>query len=301
MTHIKPFLFVCFFGMLSTFAQDFQGIAVYESKTSIGDDFGPPDMPESRKQEIRERMRRAMERTFELNFDKTSSTYEEEEKLETPGTQGRGGMRMGFLASGSGTYYKNVQDQAYVRQSEMFGKMFLIKDSLPQWEWVLGSETKKIGNYTCYKATTIKKEADMTDRFRRMRPRRADSRPGGDPAKKDTIQKNSTSSNSFLSQMEPPKAQEITVWYTPEIPISQGPGTYWGLPGLILEVNDGRTAILCSKLILNPKEEVEIEAPTKGKQVTQKEYDDLMSKKMEEMSERFRNRRRGGNSGRIRG
>jgi GLPGLI family protein len=26
-----------------------------------------------------------------------------------------------------------------------------------------------------------------------------------------------------------------------------------GLPGLILEINDGKTVILCSKIVLNPK------------------------------------------------
>ncbi|MFA7687492.1 MAG: GLPGLI family protein [Moheibacter sp.] len=30
---------------------------------------------------------------------------------------------------------------------------------------------------------------------------------------------------------------EMTVWYTPEIPYSQGPYLYWGLPGLILKID----------------------------------------------------------------
>jgi GLPGLI family protein len=36
------------------------------------------------------------------------------------------------------------------------------------------------------------------------------------------------------------------------------------LPGLILEVNDGRT-VVCVKVILNPKVKTDIKAPTKGK------------------------------------
>lgn len=76
-----------------------------------------------------------------------------------------------------------------------------------------------------------------------------------------------------------------------------------GLPGLILEVNDERTAILCSKIILNPKEKIEIKAPSKGKVVTQEEYNAIMVEKMKEMSEQFRNgnRRGGGDRIRIRG
>ena len=58
-----------------------------------------------------------------------------------------------------------------------------------------------------------------------------------------------------------------------------------GLPGLILEVNDGKTIVLCSKIVLNSKDKVEIKAPTNGKEVKQKEYDDIVLKKMEEMRE----------------
>ena len=82
-----------------------------------------------------------------------------------------------------------------------------------------------------------------------------------------------------------PKENTITAWYCPEIPVNQGPENYWGLPGLILEVNDGKTVILCSKLVLNSKEKVEIKPASKGKVVTQKEYDETVKKKMEEMRE----------------
>ena len=82
-------------------------------------------------------------------------------------------------------------------------------------------------------------------------------------------------------------AKEITVtaWYCPEIPVNQGPDEYWGLPGLIMEVNDGKTVIMCSKLVMNVKDKIEIKAPTGGDKVTQKEFDDIMMKKMKEMSE----------------
>ena len=82
-----------------------------------------------------------------------------------------------------------------------------------------------------------------------------------------------------------PKENTITAWYCPEIPINQGPENYWGLPGLILEVNDGKTVMLCTKIVMNSKEKVAIKAVGKGKQVTQKEYDEIVKKKMEEMME----------------
>ena len=57
-----------------------------------------------------------------------------------------------------------------------------------------------------------------------------------------------------------------------------------------------RTTILCSKIVLNPKEADKIEAPDKGKEVTREEYNKIVKEKMDEMRENFRGRggRRGG-------
>ncbi|MEO1011808.1 MAG: GLPGLI family protein [Bacteroidota bacterium] len=288
-----------FLMMSSAFSQDFKGVATYRAKTSINADLDGRPIPEERKQRIRENLKRAMNRTYTLTFDRIQSIYEQEEELDAPtgNSQGRG-FRLMPGSMGGGSLYKNIQQQGYSNQREMFGKNFLIKDSLAVWEWQLGSETKKIGNYTCYKATVEKKpDTLMFDRFRRMF-RRGRDRQGETP--RDSIQKDSSRTGILTARMEEPQTQVITAWYTPEIPISQGPGPYWGLPGLILEVNDGRTAILCSKLELNPKGKLKLEEPTKGKVVGQKEYDAIMAEKMEEMSQRFRNgNRRGGSGGRI--
>lgn len=293
-THILTLGILLF--SLFTHAQDFQGVATYQSKSSFDFDLDSRQMSEEQKERIRQRMKSAMERSYELRFNRTQSTYEQEERLAAPSTGQGGGMRFAFSGAGGGAYFKDVKKQEYLNQSDMFGKMFLVRDSLQQWEWQMGSETKKIGNYTCYKATAIRKQdTSMTNRFRRMFRR---GKGNNDTQEKDSIQQDSTKEGtSLLSRIEAPTDQVITAWYTMEIPVSQGPGPYWGLPGLILEVNDGRTAILCSKLVLNPEEVVEIKAPAKGKEVSQAEYNELMAEKMEEMSERFRagNRRPGGN------
>ena len=84
----------------------------------------------------------------------------------------------------------------------------------------------------------------------------------------------------------------MIAWYSPQIPLSQGPLEYWGLPGLILEVNVGNTAILCSKIIMNPGERSKIKAPEKGKIVTKTEYQEIISGKMQEMRNN-RGRQRG--------
>ena len=98
-----------------------------------------------------------------------------------------------------------------------------------------------------------------------------------------------------MDEIEMPKDITVIAWYSPEIPINNGPENYWGLPGLILEINDGKTTILCSKIVLNAKEKVQIKAPTKGSEISQKEYDETVIKKMEEFREM--NQGRGGNNG----
>ncbi|RDI52373.1 GLPGLI family protein [Flavobacterium glaciei] len=271
-------------------AQEFQGMAVYESKTSTSDFKtrmeGNKDMTPDMQKMIEERMKKMFEKTFILNFNKTASIYKEEEKLEAS-AQGGGFRMMSSFAGGGGTYYKNVKDKQYSNDKEFMGKEFMIKDSLTSLNWKMEAETRVIGGYTCYKATAIKKPS-ATD-FRNMRPRKEQSEI------KDSAKPAEEKKTNFLDAIEVPKEIVITAWYTPEIPVSQGPEGYWGLPGLILEVNDGRTTILCSKVVLNPKDKVEIKAVAKGKVVSQKEYDDAVIKKMEEFREM--NQGRGGNGG----
>jgi len=291
------FITICLIHFSILQAQDFQGKAIYHSKTSVADfNFGGREMSEEQKKRITERLKEQSEKTFILTFDKTAAIYEEEEKLETPGREngGRGRFRFGDFSGGK--LYKNIKDQNYAKESEMFGKVFLIKDDLKQLNWTMGSETKKIGNYTCYKATAIQ-AIDSTD-FQTLRRKRDQERRNENTAKKDTTQ----NKTRIFKETEAVKEIEITAWFTPEIPVSQGPGEYWGLPGLILEVNAGNTVLLCTKIVLNADEKVEIKAPAKGKVISQQEYNETLLTKMEEMSERFRggNRGPGGNSNRGR-
>ncbi|MET3027247.1 GLPGLI family protein [Flavobacterium sp. UW10123] len=266
--------------------KDFQGMAVYESKTQapkFEGMRGNRDITPEMQKNMEERMKKMLEKTFILNFDKAASIYKEEEKLEAPGQQ-QGGFRVmfGSLTGGGGTFYKDVKAKTYTVDKEFMGKEFLVVDSLPKLEWKLEQETKQIGGYNCFKATAVK-QASKTD-FRNFRPKNNDD-------KKDEVKKTSgETKTNFADNFEIPKEIVVTVWYTPEIPINQGPENYWGLPGLILEINDGTTTILCSKIVLNAKDKVEIKPSKKGKVISQKEYDETVIKKMEEFREMNRGR-----------
>lgn len=276
---------------IATAQKDFQGMAVYESKTSTADfakNFeGNKEITPEMKTQIMERMKKMFEKTFILNFDKSASIYKEEEKLDAPGQNGGGRMMASFMGGG-GTYFKNVKEKQYTVDKEVFGKEFLIKDSLPNLKWVLTDESKKIGDYTCFKATAVKEASKSDFRNYRRKEEKKKETVKTEEAKKDekaTTEKKDEKKTNFFDEIDLPKEITVTAWYCPEIPVNQGPDEYWGLPGLIMEVNDGKTVIMCSKLVMNVKDKVEIKAPTGGDKVTQKEFDDIMIKKMKEMQE----------------
>lgn len=87
----------------------------------------------------------------------------------------------------------------------------------------------------------------------------------------------------------------IEAWFTPQIPVPGGPGPYGGLPGMILvvSVDNGHIKYFATDIALGDVEEGLIRRPEKGDEMSQKEYDDMVAEKTEEMRKRFGGRRRG--------
>ena len=266
MKKIIIFLLI-FTASFSALGQDFQGKAYYMSKTKVNDNFGS-DMPPERRQRILERMKANLEKNYELDFDRTGSLFYEEQRLDV----GRGDSRfnfMSFMNPIQGLLYKELATKTYINQVELFGKFFLIKDTLPQPKWALSGESKKIGNYTVYKATLSQEVAQQVFQFGRQ----SDNEENREPAMKTV---------------------NITAWFTPQIPVSTGPAKHGGLPGLILEVSDGTTTMLCTKVVINPKEKIKIKTPSKGSVVGSEDYEKIRRDKIAEMREMFQRNRRGG-------
>lgn len=248
--------------------QDFLGKAEYFSKkmpskkgqNAFSDDKKQID-PEFEKI-VQDAVKRASEKEFLLTFNKTQSLYEEQKSLEKP--QMTDGMSVSISYSTAGKKYINTKEQSSIVEDEIFGKEFLIVEPLVQPEWKLINESKKIGEYNCFKAELVipvsQKQLEAYEEF----------------LKKEEIK-------PALFKMDEPKDQVITVWYTPEIPVSFGPDNYWGLPGLILEVNDGRYIILCSKVTLSNNDKTKIKAPNTGEKVSRKKFDEIYKKKYDSM------------------
>ena len=258
-------------------SQDFQGKAYYFSKTSPDmSGWGNGQMTDAQKKQISDRMKGMFEKSYILTFDKISSIYEEEEVLSAPG---KGGFNW-WSSFTAGPQYKNINDNQFVQDQDFYGRQFLITDSLEKLDWKIGNETKQIGKYLCIKATAIKTVDEFDWRSMRGKSRK----------NKTESENKSEKTKSITEDIEIPNTINVVAWYTPQIPISQGPGEFWGLPGLILEVNADRTTILCSKITLNPQDKIKIKAPEKGRVISRDDYNSTVKQKMIEMREMYRGR-----------
>ncbi|MFT4576885.1 MAG: GLPGLI family protein [Flavobacteriaceae bacterium] len=241
-----------------TNAQEFQGQAFYFSKSTMSLGTFGARLNEAQKKQIQSNLKNRLEKQFVLSFNKEESVFNEEEKVDAiSGATDSWGSNFT-----RGEQYKNVKQNALVQSQEFYGKRFLVKDKLQEINWKVGSESKQIGQYMTFKATASIPTAELTWY--------------------DFSWSNIAPANA--SAKEPKiKMTEVVAWYTLQIPVSHGPAEYWGLPGLILEVNAGNTTILCSKIVMNAKEKIVIKAPSKGKEITKNKYQETIKGKMVEM------------------
>ena len=270
----------------SAYAQEFQGEATYKTQRSVDiklDSTSNPGMTSDMQKQMQAMLKKQFQKTYTLYFNKEASIYKEEESLAPPQVGGSDFQVMVVDAGGSDVLYKNTKNKIYTDQKDTMGKVFLVKDDIEKIDWKLEKETKFIGQYQCFKANYVK-----------MVPK---------PSTFSGISVNEQIEEKDEEENEPEMIERVvTAWYTLEVPVNNGPAMFQGLPGLILEVHDGKLNIVCSKVIINPESKIEILEPSKGKEVNREDYDKIMEKKRKEMLERYapRNGRRNGESIEIR-
>lgn len=259
------------FVSISISAQELHGKAEYFSKrvqtkkkdVSKGIEKLEKMSPEMEKA-FEEAMKSASEKQYTLSFSKAECLYEEVEQLQKPDAAANGGFSVSVSFPGGGKKYLNLKENNSITEDEIFGKEFLIVEPLEKPQWKLVNETKKIGEYTCYKAELL---IEATDKQKEEY--------------KEFLKKEEVKPSLF--KMEEPKDKTVTAWYTPEIPVSFGPNNHWGLPGLILEINEDELIILCSKVTLSNKGKAAIKVPNAGEKVSQKKFDEIQKKKSDSM------------------
>lgn len=237
-------------------SQELQGLAKYQTYSSISIQADNSNLAPEMVRKLEEALKKSHEKEFLLKFNQNESLYEEQEQLDKPTAGGAGGLQIVAVGVGETKIYKNVKEEKIIKEENILGKEFLVIDFLERPDWKLGKKTKKIGQYTCYNATLTQQRE---------------------------VKNWSAQEGTSTKIIE----EEITAWYTPEIPVSQGPTEYWGLPGLILEIQREKSGILCTEVVINPKEAFEIIKPTKGKKIDVKSFEKLRSEKIEEKMEQL--------------
>ena len=153
---------------------------------------------------------------LELKFNNTVS-YFSKANLRKGDEFNLGEEGLSILIGYEELYY-NLKDKLLFSD---YGE-FLIKTP-SNHNWNISSESKKIDNYLCYKATYTE---------------------------------------SYTARDGKTKERVITAWFCPELPYSFGPLEFNGLPGLILELEKYDNKVVAKSIILS-KKEIELKIPQK--------------------------------------
>lgn len=251
--------------------QDFKGVANYISQTKLN--FKKDSLADVKAAsnpmmaELMAQLKKGSTDEFELVFNKTESSFQKVQQLATPAPKNEG-LSIKVNSPSSAHLYKNLEKGTYVKQGNIMDKEFVIQDKLENPTWELKNESKQIGKYTCFKAVYLPKEKELTEAEKKEKEAEKEAQKGKEVGLFAAIQSTS---------------KEIVAWYTPEIPVSNGPGAYHGLPGLIMELTEGNTVTLCTSIEINSASVPKISIPKAGKKVSQAEYDKIQEEKMDEM------------------
>jgi GLPGLI family protein len=278
MKKISKFCFLLFSATL--FGQDFYGKVEYQTiqnkskKEAVSiskeseKDAAEDALAGIDKEAFEEAMAKAFQKNYLLTFNKNEALFEEVVALEKP-KPGQGGVSFSVSVSmsGDGDKYMNTKDKISYTEEDIFGDEFVIKDSLPKIDWQITNETKIIGDYNCVKATytepVSKNDLEAYERY----------------------QEKTKNGKSSLFEMKKPEPKTITAWYTSEIPVSFGPNGVWGLPGLILQLENENYIYFCTKVSIKNNETVKIKIPNSGKVISKKEYEKYEKKMQKQMED----------------
>ena len=269
------FITILIFSSSLTYAQQIK--ATYAMKVTRNMDFsGNPNMPKQVIERIKKRLAEPV--SYDLYFAQNQSIYKQQDKLDAPQSNSRDGMSMRFGGSSQNIVFTNLATREQTNQQDLFGKMFLVNKNIKIPEWNFTGESKQIGEYTAYEATYT--QMQNPPQFRMSFGGRGN--------------------NEEEKEKEPKKIEvTVSVWFTPDIPISAGPDNYFGLPGLVLMVQDKNKLLVCTEVQMNPKDKIKLTPPKKGEEVTWKEFKEIREKKSKEMRERFQNNSNRNNQNRI--
>lgn len=87
--------------------------------------------------------------TFIMEFTSSESLYKSKEQ-EMKSDAERPKLNFLKIYGGKGVFYSNSTEKLTINQKDAFGELVLVSFTFPNWD--LTNESKKIGEFTCYKA-----------------------------------------------------------------------------------------------------------------------------------------------------
>ncbi len=232
----KKIILLFLFCQLGVFSQSFKGIIEYTASIDtahvnkfIKDLERNKEVPNHIKTEVIDMYNNAQPENYKLIFLNDESFFSHEGILNVDGS-----FNMGSKA-GTSSFYTN---KTKIIEQNILG--YIQKTPL---KWRITSETKKIGDFNCLKATATEE---------------------------------------LFSRKGHTYDKEIMAWFTTDIPVSFGPQNYSGLPGLVLELIRDDFTIKATHIDLNPTEEIKIKPPKESKIITQEKANSFIKEMAEE-------------------
>lgn len=235
-------------------AQQTQGRIVYERTSKLRIQIGGdnPAFANAIPQERKDR--------FELLFANNQTLWRAMPDMgEDEMSFGGEGAQIRMIMPGSQDIsFSDLPEMRKVDYRELFGKNFLVADTINRLNWKLSDETKEILGHKCRKATSSRTQASM-----RM-----------------------NNDNGVITRQEITDTLEITAWFATDMPVFAGPLIYQGqLPGAVLEVTEGDRVSIVAVEISDKVDTKEIKEPKGGKKINQAEFVKEREKMMKEMQE----------------
>ena len=280
-------------------AQTSEGKLIYEQKTNVHKAM-PPEA-EQYKSMVPEFQTAKMELSFKgsQSLYKTAKTQEDEMPSTDQGGGG-GGFRgfRGMMGGGNTESFKDYETGIATDIRELGPKKYLIDDTLQRISWKLSQDTMTILGHLCHKATAVQKGGVMGMMQQRMGGGNNNNRQQEQPTIAGGADTSRRNRNNWMNNSTLTQDRAIVAWYADDLASPAGPDAYYGLPGVIMQLNIGDGLVVYTALELSATPST-VKAPSNGKKITRDEYRKMMQEQMQTMRSMMGNR--GGGGGRMGG
>lgn len=174
-----------------------------------------------------------------LNFNRTSSSFGIKKELLNDSKDDYYRHLALLVTKSDKVFYIDSNKKEIIEKFSPFGEEIRLKSNYKTKQWILSNISKKINNYTCYKASiTVDFWKEQEQKFIKL---------------------------------------HYTAWYCPLLNFNFGPLDAVGLPGLVLEFSNKKLTYYATKITLS-NDHIIITPPKEGKLITKDEYDKLAKK-----------------------